>query len=233
MHPERSSVTWHTYLDHLRDLMKEMMNDDFTDVTIVSEDRKHIRAHKNILSASSSVFKDIMKFEQGAKPIIYLKGIKFPELESIIQFIYLGEAKFCKDRIKEFLDLAKYLDIKELCKPEIITNDVDSEQTVHLMNQIPKDYMDRKEVVRLKDKYECDQCHKIYASGGALFNHRQSAHDGIKYACDQCDYKITDKGNLKRHIESKHEGVKYACNQCDQQFTQQFYLTTHIKRKHL
>ena len=103
MHPERSSVTWHTYLDHLRDLMKEMMNDNFTDVTIVSEDRKHIRAHKNILSASSSVFKDIMKFEQGAKPIIYLKGITFPELESIIQFIYLGEAKFCKDRIKEFL----------------------------------------------------------------------------------------------------------------------------------
>ena len=219
MHPEKYCLTWDTYSEHLKDMMKEMMNDDFTDVTIVSEDRKHIRAHKNILSASSSVFKDIMKFEQGAKPIIYLKGIKFPELESIIQFIYLGEAKFCKDRIKEFLDLAKYLDIKELCKPEIRTNDVDSdsvpsadnsgEQTVHLMNQIPKDYMDRKEVVRLKDKYECDQCHKIYASGGALFNHRQSAHDGIKYACDQCDYKITDKGNLKRHIESKHEGVRH------------------------
>ena len=69
--------------------MKEMMNDDFADVTLVCEDRKYIRAHKNILSACSPVFKDIVKLEQSSKPIIYLRGINFSELESIMQFIYL------------------------------------------------------------------------------------------------------------------------------------------------
>ena len=48
MDQEKISLTWHTYLDHLRDMMKELMKDDFTDVTLVSEDRKHIKAHKNI-----------------------------------------------------------------------------------------------------------------------------------------------------------------------------------------
>merc|ERR1712150_378658 len=48
MDQEKISLTWHTYLDHLRDMMKELMKDDITDVTLVSEDRKHIKAHKNI-----------------------------------------------------------------------------------------------------------------------------------------------------------------------------------------
>ena len=93
MHPEKYSLTWDHYSDHLRDMMKELMNDDFTDVTLFTEDRKHMKAHKNILSACSSVFKDIMKLEYSAKPLIYLKGINFSELESILQYIYFGEAK--------------------------------------------------------------------------------------------------------------------------------------------
>ena len=72
MHPEKYALTWNAYSDHLRNMMKEMMNDDFTDVTLVCEDRKHFRAHKNILSACSPVFKDIVKLEQTTKPVIYL-----------------------------------------------------------------------------------------------------------------------------------------------------------------
>merc|ERR1712020_492068 len=104
--------------------MKEMMmNDEFADVTLVTEDKKHIRADKNILSACSPVFKDIFKLEQSAKPIIYLKGINFSKLESITQFIYLGEATFYEERMNEFLAVAKSLEIKELCNAQSTTND--------------------------------------------------------------------------------------------------------------
>ena len=77
MHQEKCSLTWHTYSDHLRDMMKEIINDELADVTLVTEDKKQIKAHKNILSACSPVFKDIVKIEQSAKPIIYLKGVNF------------------------------------------------------------------------------------------------------------------------------------------------------------
>jgi len=103
MHPDKYALTWEAYSDHLKNMMKEMMNDEYTDVTLMCEDKKHIKAHKNILSACSSVFKDIVKLDQSSKPIIYLRGINFSELESIMQFIYLGEATFYEERMNEFL----------------------------------------------------------------------------------------------------------------------------------
>ena len=62
MHQEKCAFTWHSYSDHLRDLLKEMSSDDsFSDVTLVTDDKKQIKAHRNILSACSSVFKEILQ----------------------------------------------------------------------------------------------------------------------------------------------------------------------------
>ena len=108
MHPEKYSLTWHTYSDHLKNMMKElMMNEDFSDVTLVTEDKKQIKANINILSACSPVFKDILKKEKNSNQIIYLRGIQYSEIKSIMQFIYLGEATFYKERMVEFLAVAK------------------------------------------------------------------------------------------------------------------------------
>ena len=115
MHSEKYSLIWHTYSDHLKSMMKElMMNEDFSDVTLVTEDKKHIKANRNILHACSPVFKEMLKKERDSSTIIYLRGIQFSEMESIMQFIYLGEATFYKERMDEFLAVAKSLEIKQL-----------------------------------------------------------------------------------------------------------------------
>ena len=101
MHPENYSLTWQGYSDHLKTMMKElMMNEDFSDVTLVTEDKKRIKANMNILSACSPVFKDIFKKEKNSSSIMYLRGIQFSEMESIMQFLYLGEATFFEERKK-------------------------------------------------------------------------------------------------------------------------------------
>ena len=44
MHQEKYSITWHNYSDHLKSMMKElMMNEEFADVTLVTEDKKQTR----------------------------------------------------------------------------------------------------------------------------------------------------------------------------------------------
>ena len=93
--------------------MREMMkSDDFTDVTLVTDDKKTIKAHRNILSACSPVFKNILQMEiNHSHPVIYLRGIQYSEIESILQFIYLGEAKFYEERMNEFLSVSKSLEI--------------------------------------------------------------------------------------------------------------------------
>ena len=58
---ETFDLTWHTYTDHLREMLHDMMYaNELTDVTLVSDDKKQFKAHKVILSASSPVFKSIV-----------------------------------------------------------------------------------------------------------------------------------------------------------------------------
>ena len=76
MHQEKYSLTWHTYSDHLKSMMKElMMNEHFSDVTLVTEDKKQLKANINILSACSPVFKDTFKKVKNSSAIMYLRGI--------------------------------------------------------------------------------------------------------------------------------------------------------------
>ena len=44
MHQEKYSLKWETYSVHLKTMMKElMMNEEFSDVTLVTEDKKRIK----------------------------------------------------------------------------------------------------------------------------------------------------------------------------------------------
>ena len=110
MSQEMFDLTWQTYTDHLREMLHGMMTSKaLTDVTLVSEDKKHFKAHKVVLSASSSVFKNIISDNNTSNPVIYLRGILSYEIESILQFIYLGQATFYQERMNEFLNLYLYL----------------------------------------------------------------------------------------------------------------------------
>ena len=44
----------------------------------------------------------------------YLRGIKSYELESILQFMYLGEGRFYHERMREFIKVAQDLEVKEI-----------------------------------------------------------------------------------------------------------------------
>ena len=92
-----------------------MTSSEFADVTLVTDDKKQIRAHRNILSAASPVFKNILQIDSNnTNPVIYLRGIQHSEMVSIMQFIYFGEARFYEQRMSEFLVVSKTLEIKNL-----------------------------------------------------------------------------------------------------------------------
>ena len=67
-HPDQDkdmyTFHWPAYSDHLRDALREMMtSSEFADVTLVTDDKKQIRAHRNILSACSPVFNNILQID--------------------------------------------------------------------------------------------------------------------------------------------------------------------------
>ena len=58
---------------------------DFCDMTLACGDTL-IQTHKVIISAMSPVLRNILKQNSNQHPLIYLKGIKFEELNNLVLF---------------------------------------------------------------------------------------------------------------------------------------------------
>ena len=57
---------------------------DLCDVTLVSEDKGRIDAHKVILATASSVLKDLFGSLNHAHPMIFMRGVSSNQLNSMI-----------------------------------------------------------------------------------------------------------------------------------------------------
>ena len=86
----------------------------FNDVTLVSDDYKQFPAHKVILSAGSTVLRKLLLINSGSQnPVLYLKGMRNEELRTVLQFLYLGEARIPEDRVNDFMKAAQELELKD------------------------------------------------------------------------------------------------------------------------
>ena len=112
------NLTWKTFSKHLTETVQEMFEDkSFANVTLVCEGQRQLRAHKFVLSACSSVFKSILKYNSAeSNPLIILRGIRYEDMEAILQFMYQGETCVSKDRIKDFMKTAEELEVKIISK---------------------------------------------------------------------------------------------------------------------
>ena len=210
-----------------------MISSEFADVTLVTDDKQQIRAHRNILSACSPVFKSILQIDsKNANQVIYLRGIQHSEMESIMQFIYLGEARFYEERMNEFIKVSKDLEIKDL-STGIEMNDQAEDRSNEDNNLPENNYADEEVGDNPAQTFDQEENETQTVTRPIIRNNaaikKLSRADGGKYACNQCDYQAGYPSNLTRHIQSKHEGVKYACNQCDYQATLPTSMTIHIQ----
>ena len=220
-----------------------MTSEEFADVTLVTDDRKQFRAHRNILSAFSPVFKNILQIDiNSPNSVIYLNGIQCSEIESILQFIYLGEARFYEERMSEFLSVSKCLKIKELeagiefnadaQTPEKNNKQGSNVAVVKETLHPPKINEDNADTVISED-------HVLSAEeeGSNKVNQRKqnivSNNKETKLQCKECKREFKSYQALMFHVKSIHEGVKYACNHCDHLATTPSNLTAHIKSKHV
>jgi len=130
MSQKKYNLYWHTYSDHLRDMLHMMQKtESLTDVTLVCDDQTQFKAHRIVLSACSTVFKNIIESLPLSSSVTYLRGIQHQEMESILEFMYLGVATFYQERMNEFLNVAKNLEIKEISK-NVQFNESNAEQDV-------------------------------------------------------------------------------------------------------
>ena len=112
---QKYTVNWDFYPSHLQNMMNEMKkSDELTDVTLVCDDKIQIKAHKIVLSACSSIFKSIINSLPPQQcSVIYLHGIQHTDVESLLDYMYLGSITINHDRMNKFLNIANSFEIKE------------------------------------------------------------------------------------------------------------------------
>jgi len=112
---EQFSLKWNNYQISLTAAFKRILEEeDFVDVTLSAEGQS-LKAHKIVLSACSTYFKNLLKgISLWQHPVLVLKDVKFNDLQSILEFIYLGEVNLEQTRLDSFLSTAEVLQIKGL-----------------------------------------------------------------------------------------------------------------------
>ena len=173
-------------------------------------------------------------------------------MESILKFIYLGEASLYQERMDEFLHAAKSLEIAELStvhpfiqSPQSNTDDYDGptgdattaeNEIEEKLEEVLETYEGkvikiRKKLGKSKGSSQCQECGKTFVKNSKLKKHVEAIHEGMKHKCQQCPKEYTSLDNLKIHVKIIHEGQKFLCNHCSVTFVQKRRLDAHL-RKH-
>merc|ERR1711953_1560362 len=111
---EKFCLRWNDFESNISVAFRELRDDkDFFDVTLAC-DEEQIQAHKVILSACSPFFRSILRKNPHAHPLLYLKGVKFSDLQSVLNFMYHGEVNVAQEELNSFLAVAEELRVKGL-----------------------------------------------------------------------------------------------------------------------
>lgn len=236
MQQEHISILSKYYpLDIKSDLKKLDVESSFSDVTLVSDDQIPVHAHKVVLSLFSPVLKNMLQTNPHDHPLIYLQGVMHQDLLRLLQLFYHGEAQISQNRIQNFLENVKDLQIKEFMKDVLERPAILNETVIDTVENIiiesceikkaskngktePLSVLDSIEELLSLDipceekthevfgePHKCPFCEKIFQTKYILALHEESKHPGTKLKCDQCDFQAIKQKTIKEHKETEHE----------------------------
>merc|ERR1712013_714356 len=118
MGSEKFCLRWNDFQSNISNALEDLRNDkDFFDVTLACEDEQ-IQAHKVILSACSPFFRNVLRRNPHQNPLLYLKGVRFPDLQAVLNFMYHGEVNVAQVELNSFLAVAEDLRVKGLTQSQ-------------------------------------------------------------------------------------------------------------------
>jgi len=116
MSTEKFCLKWNDFESNISVAFREIREDkDFFDVTLAcGEGEQQISAHKVILAACSPFFRNVLRRNPHQHPLLYLKGVTYSDLQSVLSFMYHGEVNVAQEELNGFLSIAEELKVKGL-----------------------------------------------------------------------------------------------------------------------
>jgi len=218
---EKFSLKWNDFQSNVsRTFSLLRSEEEFFDVSLVSDDQKMMSAHKLVLSASSPYFKHILTNNKHSHPLLCLDGVSSGELQFVLDYIYHGEVQIYQEQLDRFLEVAQRLKLEGLTgndgEKETKLNETFEETVVHVDNEyLPETDLFKKENV-FREPRKLSQPTMV-ANNSAVTNTEEidqiigeyvvRGEDG-KYLCGYCGkVGIRDKTT----VVIKHSGLEKLC----------------------
>ena len=252
--PEKLCLQWNDFNENITVSFGSLrIDEDFTDVTLACEDGKQVEAHKVILATSSPVFKNILKRNKHAHPLLYMRGMKSKDLLAILDFLYCGETNVYQEDLDSFLVIAEELELKGLMgkssqgeqdiptKPSEIpvakraALKDDTKTTKRMAMSSPRGTSRDSQVRTVAVANELstniqnldEQINSLMTKGSGKDKH------GLPiYVCNVCGKEGIHR-QVRDHIEANHlEGISVPCNCCEKMFRSRNAKACHVSTYH-
>ena len=198
---EKFCLKWNDFQQNITSSYHNLRKDqDFSDVTLISEDHQQIEAHKIILNACSPFFSDVLKRNKHPHPMIYMRAIKAKELLAIIDFMYHGEANIYQDDLNGFLALSEELQLKGLSGTKDTNEDVAEAYLDNTKQQEPRkkgrffkqEYILQPPIKLDNSTYEAGRAesHSIVPVDVPVFSSLVAANNSMEYMKSKLDSMI-------------------------------------------
>ncbi|KAF5287345.1 hypothetical protein FQA39_LY15948 [Lamprigera yunnana] len=120
--PQQFCVRWNSYQSNLQNAFPKLLTSEhFVDVTLACENEM-LKCHKVVLSACSTYFEKLLLENPCQHPIIFMKDMKFQEMQLLVDFMYKGEVNVTQDDLPSLLKSAEALQIRGLCGSDQLLN---------------------------------------------------------------------------------------------------------------
>ena len=106
------TLSWPTFTTCFTSSFKTLSESEvFSDITLICEQNRQLKAHKIILGACSSFFRNILGSLPPHPTHLYVEGVSYQHLRDAINLMYLGEVKVEKENLDDFMRVCKKLEI--------------------------------------------------------------------------------------------------------------------------
>ena len=220
---ERFSLKWSDFQSVVSQSFSVLRQEaDFYDVTLVIDDHTQISAHKLVLSASSDLFKSILRKNHLSHPLLYLSGVDSTSLGFVLDYIYQGEVQIYQEDLDSFLEVAERLKIQGLPSVDDLENA--NEESFHLKIELTEEEGEVRRVHSEKTVVITDMA-EVEEKIQELIERRDGSHH-----CLACDYRSSHTGHIREHVERHIQGLQYPCQFCQKILQSRSALRNHSRR---
>ena len=212
------------------------------DVTLISDDKQMLKAHKFVLSAGSLFFREMFKFaHHNLSPLLYIRGASESTLRNILHYLYHGEVNIDQVQLEDFVKVSNDLEIigmGPLSSEPKKKNDCfqlsDGDAVVYseISKAMPRTYenMDKSMISRVVEE-KLDVKMNARSRSYLSMDHIYTDIDKQDTWAEESDRSLSAKADAEEIQSNLSEG-RVECNLCNKTFKNKNSLKVHKYRYH-